>query len=162
MCTTHRRSPRLSLLLFAVALAGCFEPDVERLSRHLVDNCQVAPAMPDCALGNDEALDAAVADFVRRHVRSATTEQCILDVDCGDGRRASDPDAALTELGRCFDDDEGGGWPMMRSDPACLERCATAFFSCGSPATCGADTVARCTGARDLCEDTCPLVAPGG
>lgn len=150
----RHRSLLVVPLLFT---AACHVADVDRLTVHLIDTCQVAPPMPACALddGNDEGRRASMARFARSEVTSPEIERCLLEVDCSEVRRAADPAGPVDELAACLTG-IGGGGGNRPANPICVDACRNVLIDCrGDDGSCGADDVERCLDTFEWCTHDC-------
>jgi hypothetical protein len=141
-----------SLLVVPLLFTACHVADVDRLTAHMIDTCQVAPPLPACALddGNDEGRRAGMARFARNEVTSPEIERCLLDVDCSDARVEADPAGPVAELSACLNGGGGG------ANPTCLDACHGALIDCrGDDGRCDADDVERCLDGFERCRSDC-------
>lgn len=152
------RSGALALLCLVSVFvaAGCYRPDVDRLRAHVMDTCHVAFSGPLASCDDPEAVDRMLAQSFERaalvHVTDPATEQCLLDVDCGDDDPALDDDveadADRADLVACLAADP-------QSDPGnpCLNVCEAQVRDCDPG--CDEAAHAACLDERDRCRSAC-------
>jgi hypothetical protein len=147
-------------VLALVTISACHVADVEALEQHMLRECFIVPLSPSCATvdGNDAQARLVFERFAQRQVTRIETEECLLDVDCSEGRMQADSEGAIEEIQACIASD-----PSAQSieenrrarDAACIEECDLTLLDCGDD-ECDVVTVSSCYAEYDACVAGCP------